>query len=451
MKTENQNIQLDTKNLKSNPVNLQVYGEEGPDYRLVDSIKEKGQLEPLVVIEDKEVPGDYIIVSGHRRWTALKKLRRKASCRLVSFEDELEMKEAIIEYNKYRNKTPSQMVNEANLLRSIYAEKAEKRKIATLKQNADVQNSAQREELKNDTGKTRDKVADAVGIGRDKLEKFTKIKEKADNGDDEAKILMQKLDDEEITANRAITYLELIEAARLDTPEKNYAIKLLYQVQKDKITPHKAIINLNNLRKKIQASEEIKECRYKGKYPVLFADFSESFPPLEDYMHQNIPSQGCSVLCILTTPKFLKNSLDVIDWFGFEYKAMCIWDRSIKSSNTWFIGSCELLVLGTKKDINVPHAENHFPCIIKDKNAHKCVHEMIPKMFPNQNYIDLFPKEEPEGWDQWVLDVKSRNKESIESKLNKLFDELDQNESIKRIIMSKNKQDATQDVFEEWY
>ena len=52
------------------------------------------------------------------------------------------MKEAIIEYNKYRKKKPSQIVNEANLLRSIYAEKAKKCQLNALKQNTVGPNSA---------------------------------------------------------------------------------------------------------------------------------------------------------------------------------------------------------------------------------------------------------------------------------------------------------------------
>lgn len=103
MIVENQSLQLSTKNLKPHPINLELYGEEETDYKLIDSIREKGQLEPLVVIIDKEVSGDYIIISGHRRWEALKYLGKEANCRLVSFgddENELEIKQAIIESNK---------------------------------------------------------------------------------------------------------------------------------------------------------------------------------------------------------------------------------------------------------------------------------------------------------------------------------------------------------------
>ena len=77
MNTDETYLILDTKYLKPSPINLEIYGEEETDYRLIDSIKEKGQLEPLTVIKDKEVPGEYVIISGHRRWAALKVENKK--------------------------------------------------------------------------------------------------------------------------------------------------------------------------------------------------------------------------------------------------------------------------------------------------------------------------------------------------------------------------------------
>lgn len=469
MKSEEQRLKLDTEKLKPNPINLQVYGNEGTDYRLINSIEEKGQLEPLVVIEDKEVPGDYVIISGHRRWTALKTLGKKADCRVVSFEDdELEMKEAIVEFNKYRKKKPSQIVNEANLLRSIYAERAKKRQTDALKQNADVLNSTQREGIKKDAGKTRDKVADAVGMGWKKLNQLVEIKEKADNGDEDAEVLMNKLDNEELTVNGAATYLELIEAAKSVAPEKDYALKLLDSVHKQKMTSNHAIKQLNTLRKKISdRTEYVNEIRIDeidkneisknsgcrnpdGTYNILFADFSDSSLLLEDYMNMGIPITYPAVLCLLTTIPFLKESLDIMGWWNFKYKSMCIWERKIKTSNSYFQGVHELLLIGTIWDS--PQADYIFPSIISEKKGHECVHKMIQKMFPNQRYIDLFPKENHEGWSNWILkDEKELRKIKELEKFNQVFDNLDKNESIKMIITSKKKPDGTVDVFEEWY
>lgn len=463
MKPEEQHLILDTKKLKPNPVNLQVYGEEGTDYRLINSIEEKGQLEPLVVIDDIKNPGEYIIVSGHRRWMALKTLGKEALCRLVAFEDELEMKEAIVEFNKYRKKTSSQIVNEANLLKSIYAEQAEERKISSLVQNSNVLNSTQREELKKEAGKTRDKVADAVGMGWKKLKQLTEIKEKADKGDKEAETLMEKLDNEELTVNAAATYLELIEAAKSEDPEKDYALKLLDSVHKEKMTSSQATKRLNKLRKKINDKNNIREDKFKkqkveitniylnpdGTYNVLFADFSCISVCFEDYMNMNIPTTYPAILCILTTIPFLKESLDVMEWWNFKYRAMCIWEKNNKNSNIYFKGSYEVLLLGTIWD--TPKIDYKFPSIITAKTGNECVHKMIQRMFPNQKYIDLFPRENHEGWNNWLKEDEDKLNELIETDMNKVFDNLDNNESIKMIIMSKKKPDGTVDVFEEWY
>jgi ParB-like chromosome segregation protein Spo0J/N6-adenosine-specific RNA methylase IME4 len=460
MKVENRFLQVDTKNLKPNPVNLKVYGEEGIDYRLVDSIEEKGQLEPIVVIEDKEVPGDYIIVSGHRRWVALRELKREATCRLVS-GDELEIKEAIIEYNKYRKKTPSQIVNEANLLRSIYADKAKKRQIDALKQNAVVLNSEQREENKKEAGRTRDKVADAVGMRPDTLEKVTKIKEKADAGDEHAKLLMKKLDDEELTVNSAYSYLVLIEAAKTEDQIKDHAMDLLDKVHREIITPHQAIKKLKNLQKKLNErkvdsagkknnnNNNDEDTSLEKFYRVALADFSNSHPKLEDFMHLKVPYSEPGILCLLTTTSLLKESIEILDWWGFEYKSMCIWDIDTKDSASWFKGSHELLLLGSRGNWSSP--DYKYPSIIREKVGHECIYDMVKRMFPGRVYVDLFSKDYHEGWQRWTVEEsKEEFKETCEIKLKELFIELDRNESIKIVLLSEDNQNDSQDPFVKW-
>ena len=112
MKIENQYLEIDPDDLEPSPFSLEIYGEEGVDCGLVETIQKLGQVEPLDVIKKNGFPGKYIIVSGTRRGGALKKLGIKAKCRLVSFEDDTEMKEYIIVYNQTRKKNYSQKVNE---------------------------------------------------------------------------------------------------------------------------------------------------------------------------------------------------------------------------------------------------------------------------------------------------------------------------------------------------
>jgi ParB-like chromosome segregation protein Spo0J len=452
MKIENQYLEIDPDDLEPSPFSLEIYGEEGVDCGLVETIQKLGQVEPLDVIKKNGFPGKYIIVSGTRRGGALKKLGIKAKCRLVSFEDDTEMKEYIIVYNQTRKKNYSQKVNEANFLRPIYSKEAKERQVAGLKQNADVPNSAQRTEAKNEPGRTRDKVADAVGLGHDTLNKVTMIKIKADAGDEHAKLLMKMVDEEKMTPNAAYTCYFLIADAKSENIKKDYALTLLYDIQKGKITPEQAIAKLKRLQEKIDTHTQKKgkiNKSYGGLYSVLFADFTNSSPPLENYMHLNLPSAKHSVLCFLTTTQFLKESHDIMDWWGFEYKSMCLWEQDIKSTS-WFHGSHEFLILGTKGTWHAPKIENRFSSIIKEQVGHECVHEMIKKMFPGQNYIDLFPTKEHEGWDKWVLEEWLKFKE-LNEKLPTLIEELDRNESIKMILLGKKKEDGTQDVLEEWY
>ncbi len=62
----NQIVEIDPKVLHAHEVNVALYGLENVDLTLVDSIRKKGQLEPIVITDDN------IIISGHRRWLALK-------------------------------------------------------------------------------------------------------------------------------------------------------------------------------------------------------------------------------------------------------------------------------------------------------------------------------------------------------------------------------------------
>jgi len=59
---------VDTNSLSPHPLNAKIYGEEIIDQSLLDDIKEKGILSPIIITEDN------IIVSGHRRWVIAKEL-----------------------------------------------------------------------------------------------------------------------------------------------------------------------------------------------------------------------------------------------------------------------------------------------------------------------------------------------------------------------------------------
>jgi ParB-like chromosome segregation protein Spo0J len=155
--------EIDVNLLKPHPQNATIYGDEDVS-ELVALIKEAGKIiVPLVINKD------LVIISGHRRWKAAKKLGLKTvPCEVKNYsspEDELQ---ELIFYNQTREKTIEQKFRESMALEEVYASEAYKRKIAKLKQNKPVKdNSAKSDETgttPDEAGATRDKVAQKAGL-----------------------------------------------------------------------------------------------------------------------------------------------------------------------------------------------------------------------------------------------------------------------------------------------
>jgi len=163
---------------------------------------------------------------------ALKELGIKAQCRVMTFNDELDEKESLIEFNKQRVKNASQIYNESTTLRSIYSERARKRqadagKIYGVGQKV-VVNLPQPIV---DSGKTRQKLVEATGVKETKLETILDIGELAETG----KILIakEKAEKERIEKERLAR-----EKAKKEREEHEHLTRERYEKGK--------VFNLNN-------------------------------------------------------------------------------------------------------------------------------------------------------------------------------------------------------------
>ena len=126
----NEEKMMNPLELKTHPLNMRIYGHEKPDPDLVKSITEKGILEPLRILKDGT------IISGHRRYRAALVCDPvpKVPCVVVSFKDKLEEQEALIEFNRQRVKTFTQLMREADELERIYKAQAKTNSLNNLKQ-----------------------------------------------------------------------------------------------------------------------------------------------------------------------------------------------------------------------------------------------------------------------------------------------------------------------------
>jgi len=174
-------------------MNRKLYGEEVLPPEFVASIRENGILVPLAVKEDGT------IISGHRRWQAALALKMEyVPVQVVRYADDLDEREAIIEFNRQREKTFSQKMAEAEELEAVERERARRRMLSgkSVEPSGNISLGSK--------GQSRDKVAVAVGLGSGRTyETAKKVWEAAKKGDETAKKLVEELDSGKTTVHAA--------------------------------------------------------------------------------------------------------------------------------------------------------------------------------------------------------------------------------------------------------
>lgn len=124
---------IDPRILVPHPVNEKTYGDaehDAPIEALIESIREHGIIVPLIVAADKRR-----LVAGHRRRRAAIELGLpEVRCEVHDLTDDLEIEQALLESNRQREKTHSQIGREAQRLFALREERAKRRQVSGLKQ-----------------------------------------------------------------------------------------------------------------------------------------------------------------------------------------------------------------------------------------------------------------------------------------------------------------------------
>jgi len=107
-------LEMKVSELKPNPINSTIYSDNQNALKeLKESIEQNGLLEPITINKSK------LVISGHRRLQALTELGYETcECRMTFFENNTI---ATIELNRYRVKTESEIVREAEVLKEEYS------------------------------------------------------------------------------------------------------------------------------------------------------------------------------------------------------------------------------------------------------------------------------------------------------------------------------------------
>jgi ParB family chromosome partitioning protein len=127
-------IALDPKRIKPNHFSISTYGEPSAEIDdLMASIREHGILVAMVVAPGPK-PGTWEVLSGHRRLAcALGLGLAEVPCEVRRIPPGAARRRAILEYNRQRRKTFSQLMREADALEELWGSEASIRRLANLR------------------------------------------------------------------------------------------------------------------------------------------------------------------------------------------------------------------------------------------------------------------------------------------------------------------------------
>jgi len=365
--------------LSPNEYSVGLYGEDGFQ-DLLESIKQHGILEPLYVTTKG------IIISGHRRWRAAQAayqegLRVPIPVIRTSYPSELDERQAIIEFNRYRIKTGQQLYHEGKALKEIEAARAKLRQEATHLVTRGVQ---QRDMVVANGpppygGKTRDIIARAIGLSSGR--QWDRLEYIAENAPD-----------------------------------------FLAEIKPDGITISKAY---SQAKQAVQRRSVADAPRLPaGKYQVIYADppwpydnsglggSAESHYPamsLEELAGLDIVSLtgDNGVLFLWVTSPFLPEGLRLCYRWGFQYKASFVWikDKSTYGKLGFYNYSQHEFLFAATKGSCLPRSGSLVPSVIvAPKREHSAkpelVYEIIERMYPGP-YIELFARKRRPNWESW--------------------------------------------------
>jgi N6-adenosine-specific RNA methylase IME4/ParB-like chromosome segregation protein Spo0J len=117
-----------------------------------------------------------------------------------------------------------------------------------------------------------------------------------------------------------------------------------------------------------------------------------------------------AALFMWTTVPHLRESFQVLDAWGFEYKTNIVWVKDKIGLGYFVRNQHELLLVATRGDMPSPSPANRPPSVIsapRREHSRKPdeAYELIERMYPELPKIELFARHARPGWAAWGNEV----------------------------------------------
>jgi len=113
-----------------------------------------------------------------------------------------------------------------------------------------------------------------------------------------------------------------------------------------------------------------------------------------------LPASDNCILWLWTTHKFIWDAKDLLGIWGFEYKAILVWDKQKMGMGEWLRMQCEFCLLGIKgKPLWESKSLRDFISEVRTEHSVKpdVFYRMIENNF-NGSKLDYFSRKERTGW-----------------------------------------------------
>lgn len=339
------------------PMNSKEFNE------LKRDIKENGLLEPIIIYEGK-------IIDGRNRYNACKELN--INCPIKQYEGDNPLQYVMSTNLKRRHLTDSQKAIVGRRYKIYFAKFAKERQLKGTLAN------------QFDKGKASDKAGEIVGV-----------------------------------SGRYVDIAEEVLTLKPEMEEKIMSGEIkLKQVYRD--------IKLEKQKEEIKKLKEL-----KGEYEVIVIDPPWQYYEDEKYDNEfyigrivapyptmtipeirniKLPTASNCVLWLWTTHHFIWDAIELLRTWGFEYKAVLVWDKEKLGIGKTLRMQCEFCLVGFKgspywkltneRDIIRESRTNHSK---KPESFYKLVEQLC-----TGRKLDYFSRKERIGWDSYGDEINSK-------------------------------------------
>lgn len=177
-----------------------------------------------------------------------------------------------------------------------------------------------------------------------------------------------------------------------------------------------------------QAAGEAPALAAKGLYQVLYVDppwryedaepsraVENNYPTMSldeiCALKDDLPAAGDSVLFMWATSPKLEESLAVVNAWDFTYRTCMAWVKDKIGMGYYARQQHELLLIAKRGELPIPAPETRPSSVLAaPRTTHSTkpteFYELIERMYPQLSKVELFARNERQGWERWGNQVE---------------------------------------------